>query len=396
MRVRDAVARLGHGRSEPPAERGTFWALRDVRLNVRRGEVLGVLGGNGSGKSTLLKILSRITSPTEGRAVIRGRVGSLLEVGTGFHPELSGRDNVYLNGAILGMRRSEISTKFDQIVDFAEVSRFIDTPVKHYSSGMLMRLAFAVAAHLDTDILMIDEVLAVGDAAFQRRCLGTMDTLVRSGRTILFVSHNVDAIQRLCTSGVLLEQGRVIQQGAIADVLTEYRRRSGPADQFGSFSTRGRLARGFAQITNVRLLNADGAPAGVIPANADLAMEVELEAQPSAVESLRGLVLEINIRSEEGTPLLSLMNVDEGGAELPSERTCTLQFRVTGPVLAPGRYLVSATLGIPQVLQVDELRDCLEIRVDPPERPWRPYPLHASRGLACRASQWRVLAPSLR
>ncbi|MEI6972586.1 MAG: ABC transporter ATP-binding protein [bacterium] len=184
-----------------------LWALRDVSFEVKRGEVLGIIGRNGAGKSTLLKILSRITEPTSGRAVIRGRVGSLLEVGTGFHPELTGRENIYLNGAILGMRRREITAKFDEIVAFAEVERFIDTPVKRYSSGMYVRLAFAVAAHLDPEILLVDEVLAVGDASFQKKCLGKMGEVAHEGRTILFVSHNMTAIRSLCRSGLLLDHG---------------------------------------------------------------------------------------------------------------------------------------------------------------------------------------------
>jgi len=190
-----------------------FWALRDVGFEVRQGEVLGVIGRNGAGKSTLLKVLSRITEPTEGHADITGRVGSLLEVGTGFHNELSGRDNVYLNGAILGMRRAEIDRKFDEIVAFAEVEQFIDTPVKHYSSGMYLRLAFAVAAHLEPEILLIDEVLAVGDAAFQKKCLGQMGKVAQQGRTVLFVSHNMAAVRALCTSAVYLEGGRLAYIG---------------------------------------------------------------------------------------------------------------------------------------------------------------------------------------
>jgi lipopolysaccharide transport system ATP-binding protein len=392
-RARHAWLRMQSAGARGPGGAPTFWALRDVTLNVNRGEVMGILGGNGSGKSTLLKILSRITSPTEGRSVIRGRVGSLLEVGTGFHQELSGRDNVYLNGAILGMRRSEIAAKFDQIVEFAEVTRFIDTPVKHYSSGMQMRLAFAVAAHLDTDILMVDEVLAVGDAAFQRRCLGTMDALVRSGRTILFVSHNLDAIQRLCATGLLLNQGRVVRQGKIDEVLSEYRRQSGPEGQYGTFISSGRLANGWAQIADMRVVQSDRQPRGVVSASDDLMLDVDLATLPHARESLRGLMLEINVKSEEGAPLLSIMNVDDGGAELPSEQTCTLRLRLPGPVLAPGRYYVSATLATPDETVVDELRDCLEIRFDDPDRPWRPFPLHASRGVVCRIAEWRVQAP---
>jgi lipopolysaccharide transport system ATP-binding protein len=202
--------------------RETIWALRDVSFEVSEGDVIGIIGSNGAGKSTLLKILSRITGPTEGSAVIRGRVGSLLEVGTGFHPELTGRENIFLNGAIIGMTRSEIARKFDEIVDFAEVARFIDTPVKRYSSGMYLRLAFAVAAHLEPEILIVDEVLAVGDAAFQKKCLGKMGDVAHEGRTVLFVSHNMDAIQRLCTHGILLEEGRVAAHGPIVDVVARY------------------------------------------------------------------------------------------------------------------------------------------------------------------------------
>jgi lipopolysaccharide transport system ATP-binding protein len=199
-----------------------FWALKDVSLDIREGEVVGLIGRNGAGKSTLLKILSRITEPTLGRAQIRGRVGSLLEVGTGFHPELTGRENIYLSGAILGMRKREIDRNFDAIVDFAEMGQFVDTPVKYYSSGMYVRLAFAVAAHLEPEILLIDEVLAVGDAAFQKKCLGKMDDIAGAGRTIVFVSHNMAAIQNLCTRAYLLTDGRVSASGKIDDVVGQY------------------------------------------------------------------------------------------------------------------------------------------------------------------------------
>jgi lipopolysaccharide transport system ATP-binding protein len=199
-----------------------FWALRDVSFTVRRGDVVGLIGRNGAGKSTLLKVLSRITEPTSGRVVIDGRVASLLEVGTGFHPELTGRENIYLNGAILGMRRAEIRRKFDEIVVFAEVARFLDTPVKRYSSGMYVRLAFAVAAHLEPEILIVDEVLAVGDTEFQKKCLGKMSEISGGGRTVLFVSHNLAAIETLCTRAIYLADGRVVQQGQTSDVVAAY------------------------------------------------------------------------------------------------------------------------------------------------------------------------------
>ncbi|MEP6714101.1 MAG: polysaccharide ABC transporter ATP-binding protein [Terriglobia bacterium] len=206
-----------------------FWALKDISFDVKQGEVVGIIGRNGAGKSTLLKILSRITEPTEGEAVIHGRIGSLLEVGTGFHPELSGRENIYLNGAILGMRKAEIQSKFDDIVAFAEVERFIDTPVKHYSSGMYTRLAFAVAAHLEPEILVIDEVLAVGDLAFQKKCLGKMREVANTGRTVLFVSHNMTAVRSLCSRVVWLQQGTVNRIGKVGEVVGEYLSSSGAA-----------------------------------------------------------------------------------------------------------------------------------------------------------------------
>src|SRR5436189_321948 len=200
-----------------------FWALKNVSFEVPRGEVVGGIGRDGAGKTTLLKILSRITEPTEGRVRIRGRVGSLLEVGTGFHPELTGRENISLNGAILGMSRAEIQRKFDEIVAFAEVEKFLDTPVKHYSSGMYMRLAFAVAAHLEPEILIVDEVLSVGDYAFQKRCLGKMEEVSSGGRTVLFVSHNMPAVASLCGRAYLLDRGRIVSEGAAPDVVREYR-----------------------------------------------------------------------------------------------------------------------------------------------------------------------------
>jgi lipopolysaccharide transport system ATP-binding protein len=199
-----------------------LWALQDVSLEIRHGDIVGLVGRNGAGKSTLLKILSRITEPTSGQALVRGRLGSLLEVGTGFHPELTGRENVYLSGAILGMRKREVERNFDAIVEFAEVARFIDTPVKHYSSGMYVRLAFAVAAHLEPEVLLVDEVLAVGDASFQKKCIGKMGDVAKTGRTVVFVSHNMAAIQNLCTSAYLLTAGKVSYSGSVAAVIEKY------------------------------------------------------------------------------------------------------------------------------------------------------------------------------
>ncbi|RIK35057.1 MAG: ABC transporter ATP-binding protein [Chloroflexi bacterium] len=207
---------------QPMAEPAMLWALDDVSFDINQGEVVGIVGRNGAGKSTLLKILSRITEPTVGRVALYGRVGSLLEVGTGFHPELTGRENIYLNGAILGMKRTEIERKFDEIVAFAEIERFLDTPVKRYSSGMYVRLAFAVAAHLEPEILIVDEVLAVGDAAFQEKCLGKMSSVAQQGRTILFVSHNMAAVQSLCGRAIWLHDGKMMEEGKPAQVISRY------------------------------------------------------------------------------------------------------------------------------------------------------------------------------
>lgn len=202
--------------------RQEFWALKDISVEIKHGEIIGIIGHNGAGKSTLLKILSQITEPTTGYADVFGRVGSLLEVGTGFHPELTGRENVYLNGSILGMRRSEIDRKFDAIVDFAEIEKFIDTPVKHYSSGMYVRLAFAVAAHLEPEILLIDEVLAVGDVRFQKKSLGKMEDVSQNGRTVIFVSHNMNALQRLCPNSILLDHGQLVAKDNTGKVIEQY------------------------------------------------------------------------------------------------------------------------------------------------------------------------------
>jgi lipopolysaccharide transport system ATP-binding protein len=252
--LRDAVAGRGRRDARP---RDEVWALRDVSFSVKGGDVVGVIGRNGAGKSTLLKILARITRPTEGRAVLRGRVGSLLEVGSGFHPELTGRENIYLNGAVLGMRRREVARRFDEIVAFSELERFLDTPLKHYSSGMHMRLAFAVAAHLEPEILLVDEVLAVGDLAFQRKCLAKIEDVVHERRTVLFVSHNLAAIQRLCPQALLLRDGVLVEMGPTPLVVERYLRDgSGAALAWA----RTRPAAGAASIERVFICDAAGRP----------------------------------------------------------------------------------------------------------------------------------------
>ena len=368
----------------------TVWALDDVSFDVEAGEVVGIIGRNGAGKSTLLKVLSQITEPTTGFVDVTGRIGSLLEVGTGFHEDLSGRENTYLNGAILGMTKAEIDRKFDEIVAFAEIDRFIDTPVKHYSSGMYMRLAFAVAAHLETEILLVDEVLAVGDVHFQKKCLGKMNDIARHGRTVLFISHNMEAIQRLCTRGLMMDRGRLAKSGPIAEVVAQYRAVEQTLADVGRFNPRSRSGTGWARVRDVRLVDERGRAVQGAPPENDLIfqLDVQLSSSSSRGASLRGLVVELVVCSDQGQPLLSLMNVDDDGVELPSAPTCTVTARLAGPTFIPGRYRLNVFVGIPYLEHVDEIPDAFEFEIVAPERPWRPYQLHATRGLVCRKAQW--------
>lgn len=258
----------------PGDEVEEFWALKEISFEINRGEVVGIIGRNGAGKSTLLKVLSRITEPSTGRVSIRGRLASLLEVGTGFHPELSGRENIYLNGAILGLSRSEITRKFDEIVYFAEVERFLDTPVKRYSSGMYVRLAFAVAAHLEPEILVVDEVLAVGDAEFQKKCLGKMHDVAGAGRTVLFVSHNLAMIRSLCQSTILLENGTIRAHGSTSDVFLAYSSSDGQSAAAVNFASKGvRIGNEYARLLSACIRNEFG----------QLVAEVEID-RPFTVE----------------------------------------------------------------------------------------------------------------
>ncbi len=300
--VLDKIHRVGHFLSrraknsyESPSH---IWALKDVSFDVTRGQVLGIVGKNGAGKSTLLKILSRVTDPTEGYGEIRGRVGSLLEVGTGFHPELSGRENIYLNGAILGMRREEIDRKFDEIVDFSEVGKFIDTPVKRFSSGMYLRLAFAVAAHLEPEILVVDEVLAVGDAEFQRKCLGKMNDVAQEGRTVLFVSHNMSAILRLTQETIVLDEGRIVMRGPTPQAVDHYLN-MGLTKQGERFWQQGsgEGESGPFQPVALRVLNLKGEVADTV--NAVDGFDIELEYRlDSAISGLRVGLYMLTTRGE--------------------------------------------------------------------------------------------------
>ena len=307
--LRDALAssvrRLS--RREPPPSTDTIWALRHINFNVERGQVLGIVGRNGAGKSTLLKLLSRVTDPTEGKAEIYGRVGSLLEVGTGFHPELTGRENIYLNGAILGMKRAEIERKFDEIVDFAEVRKFIDTPVKRYSSGMYLRLAFGVAAHLEPEILVVDEVLAVGDAEFQRKCLGKMSDVAHEGRTVLFVSHNMSAILRLTEETIVLDKGQIVMRGptpeAVDFYMTSEMARSGerrwePGDDYQTNNPFHPLA--------IRVLDSQGRVVDRVISSEDFSVEFEYELQ----EELTGLRVGMYLATSRGEQVFTSFDTD--------------------------------------------------------------------------------------
>jgi ABC-type polysaccharide/polyol phosphate transport system ATPase subunit len=322
------------------ARDGTVWALRDVSLEVKRGEVVGIIGGNGAGKSTLLKILSRIVTPSEGWARIEGRVGSLLEAGTGFHSELTGRENVYMSGAILGMRKAEISRKFDEIVAFADIGPFLDTPVKRYSSGMQVRLAFAVAAHLEPQVLIVDEVLAVGDAEFQKKCLGRMADVSRSdGRTVLFVSHNMDAVQRLCGRAVLLKHGRSVAAGETAAVVAQYLARTeGPssAGDWIDLSSVERTGGGVARAVRARYWS-DPAAAGGQP-YPDGPLTIGLVIEAAAACTIASLA--VTLYDLQGTKLVNADTIAFGQTLRLEAGEHQITLRIPELHLNPGVYMM--------------------------------------------------------
>ncbi|WP_404379854.1 ABC transporter ATP-binding protein [Caenispirillum salinarum] len=318
-----------------------LWALRDVSFEVREGEVLGFVGRNGAGKSTLLKMLSRIVEPTEGRATLRGRISSLLEVGTGFHPELTGRENVYMNGTILGMKKREIDRKFDEIVDFSGIERFLDTPIKRYSSGMKVRLAFSVAAHLEPELLIVDEVLAVGDAEFQRKCLGKMQDVAGTGRTVLFVSHNMGAVQALCSRAIALRQGRMIDDGDPQTIIGDYLASMRDSSQCGfSIDNPHRQTKGDAVITDGRLLNAAGQEASDFTAGEPMTIELDY-ANPRGREPLE--IFATLRDAGSNTPLVHL-KPDYVDQRLGTGRSGTFRCTIPRLPLALGDYRIGVML----------------------------------------------------
>jgi len=348
------------GQPAPPEE--SIWALKDVSFEVKQGEVVGIIGRNGAGKTTLLKILSRITEPTKGRAEIHGRVGSLLEVGTGFHPELTGRENIYLNGAILGMKRAEIDRKFDEIVDFSGIEKFIDTPVKRYSSGMYVRLAFAVAAHLEPEILLVDEVLAVGDVQFQRKCLGKMGDVAKEGRTVLFVSHNMAAILNLCSLGMLLDEGQVVCQGRISDVVDDYLDRSIvlrseirlPQDRSG-------LSTDF-RFRAIRIYDLHGQLSSQVWLSEGFQLEIEYE----VLQPMRGSNIGFILWNSRGECVFTSTDVDENPSAVNSVRLpgqYAARCLVAGEYLRHGIYQIDVAASVPNMRMLDRLWRVISVEV---------------------------------
>ena len=331
------IERLRHPGAATHASE-VLWALRDVDFEVKQGEAVGIIGRNGAGKSTLLKVLSHITEPTEGRVEITGRVGSLLEVGTGFHGELTGRENIFLNGAILGMTRQEIKRRFDEIVEFSEIGRFLDTPVKRYSSGMYVRLAFAVAAHLDPEILIVDEVLAVGDAAFQRKCLGKMEDVAGHGRTVLFVSHNMQAVRSLCTNAIELQAGRVVNAGEAAQIVADYLTRQSASEAFARWTPGEGPGNHIARLLGLEVIDEAGEVANVV--FSDQAFRVRIAFELSRTDLPVGVGFDLT--TSEGTVVLQSYQTHADQDRRPQlhEGRNTIECMLPPGLLNDGQYMV--------------------------------------------------------
>jgi lipopolysaccharide transport system ATP-binding protein len=337
----DDVELVGDSSSDGSSE-NIIWAVKDVSFTLKEGEVLGIVGKNGAGKSTLLKILARITPPTQGRAVIRGRISSLLEVGTGFHQELTGRENVYLNGTILGMRKKEVDQKFEEIVEFSGVEKFLDTPVKRYSSGMRVRLAFAVAAHLEPEVLIVDEVLAVGDTAFQRKCLDKMQDVGREGRTVLFVSHNLPAISMLCGRAILLEEGKIEQDGAPHDVISSYLNSGTGSPAHRQWSDADSApGRDIARLRSVRIVSRDGHTVHSV----DIRQEIGIEMVFDVIKGGHVLLPQYAIFNEEGIRIFGTFDQDPEwlGRGRPEGRYTSTAW-IPGNLLTDGMFFVTCNL----------------------------------------------------
>ena len=370
---------------EPELSGDVLWALRDVSFDVRQGEVLGIIGGNGAGKSTLLKVLSKITPPATGSIEIRGHVSSLLEVGTGFHPELTGRENVYLNGVILGMKKAEVDRKFDAIVDFSGVEKFLDTPVKRYSSGMTVRLAFSVAAHLEPDILIVDEVLAVGDAAFQSKCLGKMKDVAHQGRTVLFVSHNMGAITNLCSSAIWLDQGMMVAQGNVSSIITEYMNKSSNLEITDS-SQWERSGTGEARIISARLLDLNRENRTLFSMGEDVSVEFEVEFFDDHQTLPDDLSVTLT-RVDMGANVLHLSSRDCGFLENGVKRgKYRIRMDIPQCMLYPGFYNVAIW-----VAGFDYVENILSFQMIQGSVSKRSSPFYADHGTYYSPSAWTMV-----
>jgi lipopolysaccharide transport system ATP-binding protein len=380
--ARRPLARRGRRTGPKPDQ---LWALRDLSLTVRNGEVVGLIGHNGAGKSTLLKILSRITEPSSGYADVTGRVGSLLEVGTGFHPELTGRENIFLNGAILGMRRTEIRARFDEIVEFAEIERFLDTPVKRYSSGMSVRLAFAIAAHLEPEILLVDEVLAVGDAAFQRKSLGKMSEVAKEGRTVIFVSHNLAIIQALCSRGILLERGEMKADAPINETIDRYLRtlESAASDNLLERTDRDNRAYDETLVRHLEIRDASGSHPNVVVAGRPATIVVEV------TEHLPTMECQLTIVNSLGQPICTLDSEMSAPVDVRDRELATrLECEIDSLPLLPGRYRIDVIVKAKRHIQ-DGLQAAAFFDVEPGMIGERPIAAEADGDVSLPHS-WRL------
>ena len=352
--LRDLAAKMFRSRGTA-ADKDELWALKDLNFEVNEGDTLGIIGRNGAGKSTLLKILSRITKPTNGSATIHGRIGSLLEVGTGFHNELSGRENIYMNGAILGMKRAEINQKFDEIVAFSEIEKFLDTPVKHYSSGMYMRLAFSVAAHLEPEILIVDEVLAVGDAEFQKKCLGKMSEVSRAGRTIIFVSHQLGSIAQLCNRAIMLDKGTLVMDDNTNAVIEHYINHG--RSNLASYTADDAAKQREMYVQNATVYNDEGLEQHSFPHDKQICVRVRCNVN----KMIRGAELRFAVRDVKGV-LIFVSDIDIDSID-GSSKKFEAEFNIPPHILRPGNYSLIFSLFVPHQYTIEQLEDVASFSV---------------------------------